>query len=261
MSDLSQTGRASSTVKRHSTVRQTGVRAPRTASPATAGSRRVFYSFLLLIAALGLLGVMLSGYFRVRQVEVVGAGVPRQEIVQTSGVTGQNIFTVRSDEVVDRLNTIGQIAVQRVDTSFPGHVTIYARLRVAMVAWRRGNALYLLDPDGRIISQVGATKLPIISSANGSGALGPGVVAAVREAEQILPSAPGGAIAGFSFDNESGLTISAVAGWRAILGTGTPQTMVTRVAALVEFLKETANRPGLQTVDLRGRSPFAHYTQ
>lgn len=197
------------------------------------------------VPAIALLGLMagflfaaLSGQFSVRQIRVVGEGLPVARIDQSAGVVGKNIFTVRSDAVIANLAGVQEVAVRRVDVTFPDRVTIYARMRQAMVAWRTAAGLFWLDPDGRIIKSVKATTLPIITSAEQNGSLGPGVVEAVHEAVILLPAAPNGAIAGFHYDPRAGLTITGKSGWQAVVGMGGPRTMANRIAILAQFLRK-----------------------
>jgi cell division septal protein FtsQ len=174
---------------------------------------------------------------------------------------GQNIFTIQSDRVVSRLSNIREIAVRRVETDFPDRVTIYALMRTPLVAWRDGKALYELDPEGRIIRQVAATSLPVVVGSDTAGALGPGVVQAVRYAVITLPHAPGGAISVLRFDPKHGLTIAGRAGWTAIIGRGPPQTLVDRIATLSAILVNVQPRSDhLVYVDLRYRSPYARFS-
>jgi cell division septal protein FtsQ len=197
--------------------------------------------------------------FRVRQVQVVGTHLPVSEIVQAAGVSGRNIFTVRSDAVVEQVSTIPQIVVERVMTTFPDTVSIYARARIPMVGWRPTKGkLFLLDPNGMVIEAVRATTLPVIVGSAPGGRLGSGVVAAVRFAVEALRRVPNGAIALFRFGPRTGLVIVGRAGWRAELGRGTPQTLVNRVAALEALLRTIGNRP-LLYVDLRYRTPYATF--
>ena len=258
---VGQTGRTSR--PRAQARVNTGVRRQTPQQKAESRSRPqpLVWSLLLLAISISLLAAMLDGKFRVQHVTVAGRGLPRGEVIRASGLMGQNIFSVRSDQVIERLAAVGQIAVQRVDTSFPNQVTIYARRRVPMVGWRRGQSLFLLDPDGRIIRQVRTTTLPIITGTDGNDTLGPGAVTAVREAVRLLPATPGGAIAGFTYDRRSGLSITGAAGWHAIVGTGSPQTMVTRVAILVSVLRQKPQNNGLplRLVNLRGPGPYVHY--
>lgn len=238
---------------------RTGARARNGAVAKKGASTRVhpvMWSLLVLGASLAMLAAIGAGMFRVQHVRVVGKALPRAEIIQRSGLLGENIFTVQSDEVVSRLAGVGIVAVRRVDVSFPDQVTIYARRRIAMVAWQRGHSLYLLDPDGHVIQQVRAAKLPIIRSGPEGGKLGPGVVTAVREAVRLLPTAPRGAIAGFTFGPVHGLIIDGVAGWHARVGFGSPETMVTRLATLVDLLRRLQDQPLRPWIVLDTPSPY-----
>lgn len=219
------------------------------------------WPLLAFVACVVGLAVALAGIFTVRQVVVVGTNLPRSQIQQVADVSGHNVFTVRSDTVVTRLGAIPQIVVQRVETSFPGRVTIYARERIAMAAWQQaGGGLYLVDPNGGIISQVKTTTLPIIAGTAPDGKLGPGIVAAVRYAVRQLPQEPKGAIAGFHVTEQTGLTVTGKSGWTADIGRGSPQTLVNRIAALAGFLNSIRNRPQpLKSVDLRYRVPYATF--
>lgn len=222
---------------------------------------RFVWPLLALLACAAGLGAAFTGVFTVRQIDIVGHNLPRTTIARVADVSGHNIFRVRSDGVVSRLASIPQIVVQRVQTSFPDRVTIYARERVAMAAWRQaGGNLFLVDPNGRIITQVKTTTLPIIAGTAPGSKLGAGVVAAVRYAMQQLPNEPNGAIAGFRFDRGTGLTITGRSGWTADVGSGSPQTLTARVATLAGFLARIRNRPQqLKSVDLRYRSPYATF--
>lgn len=214
----------------------------------------------LFVLCCGLLGAAAGGAFTVRQVVVVGSNLPETAIVATADVTGQNIFRVRSDVVVRRVAGIRQIAVDRVDTEFPDRVVIYARRRIPFVAWKDGPVLYLLDRDGRVITNTSSTTLPVIVGTAPRTSLGPGVVAAVRYAMDTLPGAPKGAIAGFKLDPTHGLTIVAQAGWVAYLGNGTPQALVDRIATLATALRSPKAQAGqIQYVDLRHKSDYFHF--
>lgn len=236
---------------------------PRT--PSNGGSRwripPALWTLLGLLACIGCLWAAFSGKFTVREVRVVGVNVPSDEIVAASGLVGQNIFTVQSDNVVRRLSSVREIAVRRVETDFPDTVTIYALMRTPLVAWRDGKALYELDPEGRIIRQVATTSLPVVIGPATAGSLGPGVVQAVRYAVVTLPRDPNGAIATLRFEPGNGLTITGRAGWTAIIGRGRAQTMVNRIATLSAVLVKVQSRPDhLVFVDLRYRSPFARFS-
>ena len=186
-------------------------------------------------------------------------------MVNAAAVRGQNIFTVRSDQVVARLIRVREIVVQRVETSLPDQVTIYASLRIGRIAVQRGRQLYEVDSSGAMIRQVQTTRLPVVRVGAAPcacpGALGPGVVAAVRYAVRALRTVPSGSVLAFRYTSANGFIIVGRAGWRAMLGSGNPQTLVNRVATLVSFLASIQGRPAhLQLVDLRGSAPYAKFS-
>ena len=220
-------------------------------------------SLLLLVACLGFLGAAAAGSFRVRRVEVVGHDLPRATIIRVAGVMGKNIFRVRSDAVVARLDAVRSIVVRRVDTAFPDTVTIYASARAPLVAWQQGRSLFELDADGRVIRQVRRTDLPVIIGADRTQRVvaAPDMVRAVRYAVQTLPAVPDGAIETFQLDGRSGLTIIGRTGWTAEIGTGTEQTLVNRVATLAAVLARMHSQARrLKYANLRYRVPYARYS-
>ncbi len=208
--------------------------------------------------SLGFLLAAISGQFTVRQIEVVGENLPAAAIEQSARVEGANIFMVRTDAVVTNLQGVQEVAVRRVDVSFPDRVVIYARLRRAMAAWRTSGGLFLLDPEGRIIKSVKSTALPVITSTEKNGSLGPGIVEAVREAVVLLPSAPDGAVSAFTYDPRIGLTITGRSGWQAVVGSGSRRAMVNRIATLAGLLGKLHQQGrSFSRVDLRTKAPYA----
>lgn len=195
---------------------------------------------------------------------MVGSNLPVDRIIRASRVYDQNIFRIRSDQVVARLSGVPEVTVDRVETAFPDRVTIRARLRRAMVAWQSRGGLYLVDPQGNLIDRVRSTTLPVITGVNGGGdqpSLGPGIVQAVRYAVQLLPASTGGGIAAFSFNHQAGLSIVGRPGWQAQIGAGNAQTLVQRIATLAAFLRSIGPRvQKLKSVDLRSSTPYAVYT-
>jgi cell division septal protein FtsQ len=224
------------------------------------GLHPVVPSILALLLCLAALGVAFAGVFKVKAIQVVGPGLPQARIAALSGVSGANIFTVRSDVVVARLSTIREIVVTGVETSFPDRIIVHAQMRPSLVAWQTPNGLFVLDLNGRVIDRVARTTLPIIQGADRNGGFGPGIVEAVRYSVQALPSAPKGAIATFHYDRKSGLTIEGRAGWHAVVGMGGPVELVRRIAELVAVLQKAPQRSEtLVTLDLRYAKPVARF--
>jgi hypothetical protein len=237
-------------------------RAPPRGRAATQGGglHAVIPSAVALLLCLAALAIAFAGMFKVKTVEVVGPGLPQARIVAVAGVSGTNIFTLKSDAVVARLSGIREIVVTGVETSFPDRVTIHAQLRPSLVAWQTPNGLFVLDLDGRVIDRVAHTTLPIILGSDRNGGFGPGIVEAVRYAVQALPPAPKGAIATFHYDRTSGLTIDGRAGWHAVVGTGGPVELVRRIAELIAVLhKAPTLSERLVTLDLRFAKPVARF--
>lgn len=213
-------------------------------------------AFAGLILCFGVLGACVSGVFKVRTVQVVGRNLPAALVVQDAGVTGENIFTVNTDRVIDRLAAVPSIQVLKVETAFPSTVTIVARARLAVAAWQRGKTYTLLDAAGTPMGTAAATTLPAVT---GNRLPSVGQVAAVRYALVTLPKQPDGRTSGFDIDARYGLQIVGASGWTANLGDGSSQAMVDRVAALANILGQMPARgQHLKDADLRFGQAVAH---
>jgi cell division septal protein FtsQ len=212
------------------------------------------------MACLGFLAAAVAGEFRVRHVDVIGVGVASDEVIQASDVVGENIFTLRSDQVVSRLAALPDIEVLRVDTSFPSSVKIYVHRRLAVAAWNENGQLFAVDARGVVLSRLKSTRLPLVTGASPNGHLDPGTVAAVIYAWQTLPAQPNGALSTIRYDPLTGLTLVARGEWTASVGKGTPLRLVSRVATLASFLHNSQVRGKvLRYVDLRYRPAYARF--
>jgi cell division septal protein FtsQ len=215
---------------------------------------------LLLLACVAFLAAAVAGEFRVRHVDVVGASVASDEVVQASDVLGENIFIVRSDQVIRRLASLHDVEVRRVDLSFPFSVTIYINQRTAVIAWNDMGRLFEVDARGIVLRQVKSSSLPLVTGPSPDGALDPGTVEGVRYAAQLWPVTPTGILAAIRYDPRSGLSLVARANWTATLGKGTAQLLVSRIATLDGFLHNSQVKARhLLVVDLRYRPPFARF--
>lgn len=219
-------------------------------------------SIAALILVLAGLAACAAGVFKVRHVEVVGSGLPAAEMVRTADVMDHNIFRVRADAVVQRLQALPQIEVSRVDTAFPDTVTIYAALRRPYIGWRVGGVTYLLDDHGRIIERAPETALPVIVGAPGAQPPGFPVLQAALYAVSALSVVPDGNVGGLRLDPARGLVVDGQAGWHATVGTGSAQTLVTRVATLAALLRKlNAQHERLAFADLRLGQPYFRVRQ
>lgn len=229
--------------------------------PRAPRSLRGLLSAAALLACLAAIGAALSGSFTVQRVVVVGSGLPTATIVSAAQLSGKNIFRLRADQVVSRLDQqVHQIAVTRVATSFPNQVTIYARLRRPLVAWQSNQGLVLLDAEGWIIGSVAKTNLPIISGDGAARGVPPSIIRAVSYAFRVLPASGPGAINAFQVQPRTGLVIVDRSGWSADIGHGTAQTLVNRIATLGSVLQAIqAQGKRLQFIDLRYRVPYIRY--
>lgn len=221
----------------------------------TRTGRKPLVTLLALLACLAALAAGLGGVLTVRNVDVIGPHLPSGTIVQAAGVTGQNIFAVRADQVIDRLSTVPSIEVTRVETSFPDTVRVYASARQPVVVWRSANGLYLVDRTGFPFARVATTNLPIVSG--GTRPPDADTIVAIRYATRLLAAAPNGALSSFAVNPGAGLTITGHSGWKALLGQGSAQIMVTRVATLADLLRVLAGKAQhFSLLDLRGSQPY-----
>jgi cell division septal protein FtsQ len=200
------------------------------------------------------LAACVFGLFTVRSVQIVGTNLPTALMVQAAAVSGQNIFSVRSDQVIQRLGSVPSIDVTSVTTDFPDRVVIHATARRPVVIWRSPHGALLVDRYGHVIGPAGSAMLPSIASPQLPGSDG---IAAALYATRLLPPEPDGTVAGLVADPRLGLTIRGVSGWRAVLGSGAAQVLVTRVATLQSLLAAIAqHNQRLAYADLRFRGGY-----
>jgi cell division protein FtsQ len=223
-------------------------------TPSRSGRNRQLVPIVLLAGCLAALAAVGAGVFKVRTVEVRGANIPAAQIAAAAQVTGQNIFMVRTDDIIDRLDQLPAIEVTKVETAFPDRVIIYAQPRTPAIAWQTRDGIHLIDATGVDIGPVTRTRLPLV--VGGDRPPSADMVEAIQYAVSALPRAPGGTIAGFSLDPSTGLAVNAQAGWKAVLGRGTAQTLVKRVATLVALLRALVGKQPPVYIDLRYREPY-----
>lgn len=117
--------------------------------------RRALAALVLLATAGAIWGVVASPVFGVRTVAVEGADLTGDDAVRAAldlrGTT-PNAFTLATDRLRERLLALPAVADAEVAVGLPGMLRVRVTEREPVLAWRLGDALFLVDRDGRIIA-------------------------------------------------------------------------------------------------------------
>ncbi len=122
---------------------------------------RAIAALAVLAAAAGTWGVTASAAFAVRGVAIAGIHLTSSAAVQSAlgmavGGAGQNAFTLRTDELRDRLLELPTIADADVRVALPGSLQVTVTERVPILVWQVGASRLLVDRDGSVIADAGA---------------------------------------------------------------------------------------------------------
>jgi cell division septal protein FtsQ len=226
-------------------------------------ARSLLLSCVLLCASIGaFIFVLVSPVFRISHIVVVGAHVPANQLAAAARISGKNIFTVRTADILRRLQQIPEVIITGVSLDLPNTLTISAQLRRPVVAWAQVGALYLVDGQGRVLYRVQHTNLPIVHDYT-SEHIRPGdylnaaVTRAVIYTQQMLANSR---IEEYSLGQQRGIIIRSADGWQAVLGIPTGRALATRIAILRALLTQTQHHDQhLLYVDLRYRIPYATF--
>jgi len=198
---------------------------------------------LALLATAGLIwGAVASPVFRVRTITIDGAGLTGTDAVRAALAlpsTPANAFTVATDVLRERLLALPTVDDAEVHVGLPGTLGIRVAEREPVLAWRFGDALLLVDRDGRVLADAAApgaaaaadaaAGLPLVTDLRAAGS-GPVVGGQIdpREldvatrllpltAEEVGSSAPGMEV---SIDDEDGwkLVPTVEDPWVAVFG-------------------------------------------
>lgn len=177
------------------------------------------YALFIIVAAL-LVGFFAAPAFRVSRVTVTGAVQARSEIEAATGVVGADIYTMNAAAIWDAVWRVPNVLPCGVTLSFPNSVTVCARMRQPVLGWDTGDALYLVDKYGRIISTARTTSLPILrDTTHIPRAVGKNVNPwIVTSTKWVLRQMPHAAIDGFTLRIKHGVVVRSAHHWRAILG-------------------------------------------
>ncbi len=122
---------------------------------------RAIAALAVLAAAAGTWGVTASAAFAVRGVDIGGVHLTSTAAVQsalgvTLGEVGPNAFTLRTDELRDRLLALPTVAGADVRVVLPGSLQVTITERTPILVWKVGTSRLLVDHDGFVIADAGA---------------------------------------------------------------------------------------------------------
>jgi cell division protein FtsQ len=128
---------------------------------------------LALLATAGLIwGVVASPVFALKAIEIDGAALTGEDAVRAALALPSpppNTFTLATDALRARLLALPAVADAEVGVSLPGTVHVRLTERKPVLAWRRGDGLYLVDRDGRVVADAAApgAAAAAVSAADG----------------------------------------------------------------------------------------------
>lgn len=236
---------------------------PRTRSPDSRPiiQRPLTCYLALALSLMVLFAIFIVPVFRVNRVVVVAnsGSIPVARIVEASRAQGQNIFELRSSDILSRVEAVPEVAVTQVDISLPGTVTIHASARRAVLIWTQAKASFAVDNQGRVLYPVQHSQLPRVrafvrGNVRPGQFLDPSLVLAVTYTHRVLRRA---GLTGYIVGEKRGLILESDRGWSAVLGRPGPRSLVERVATLQSLLGNASTGRHLTFIDLRYSTPFA----
>jgi cell division protein FtsQ len=182
---------------------------------------------VLLAASLGAYGVVSAGFFRVRNVEVVGAAnVSIDDIVHAADAEGRELFLVNllaARRGVERVPGIKRAQVQR---RWPRRVVVTVEERTPVAVWSTAGTAYAVDSEGIVLDFVPDPAMVTIHQTDGAGGLlaedrvdGDAVNLALRLYDS-LPASVGQRAARFEWSRRAGLEVTTDRGMRVRFGDG-----------------------------------------
>ncbi len=198
----------------------------------------------LLLGLAGLYGAVSSDAFAVRRTDVSGlTWTGRDAVLAALAIPAdQNLFTLRTSDLEDRLSTIPAIRVARVSIALPDEVRVAVTERTALLVWQVGDVRFLVDDAGLLFSQLDgsspdAAGLPVLDDQRAASAgltvgstLDPVVLDAALRLGSLRPADVGSAAARLDLrlDDTSGFVVKAPGvGWTAVFGFYTPTLRTT----------------------------------
>ena len=239
-------------------IRRGSARRTRPVRRASAGITPVRAGALLVVLAglAGLYGLSASSAFTVRHTKVTGATwTPQGTILAALAIpAGQNLFTVSSTQLAQRIDTIPALRGVSVTVSLPDTVTVSVTERQALLVWQAGDHRFLVDETGLLFGELGgsppaaAASLPVVDDARAASAtlalgatLDPVTLDAALRLGSLKPDDIGSSATSLAIrlDDTNGFTVASVPdGWTSVFGFYTPTLRTTDlIPAQVRLLR------------------------
>lgn len=213
---------------------------------------------LLLVMTLGWFTwqCLTSPTFKVDAPEVVGnRTLPASELAAvTRSFIGQNIFLIDRGQVAAAVRALPGVKDVRVDLILPNRLIINIQDQEPQVIWEVRGIQYWVDSNGVVIrpGNVEGKYLLIIDPNPQARPLERGqqvdkqAIATVQQLNSLLA----GVVKSYEWSSNSGITVVAQEGWRAIIGWD--DRLEAKVEVLRAILKYAAERRlSLKTIDVR----------
>jgi cell division protein FtsQ len=227
-----------------------GVRRTKPVKRASAGILtpvRAGAALALLVAAGGLYGAMASDAFVARTTTVSGNTWTSEDAIRAALAVpaGQNVFTLGTDDLEQRVEQIPAVAGAEVSVALPDRVEVAVAEREALLAWAVGSRRFLVDAGGTLFGELGddppeaAAALPLVADHRAASAylevgdtLEPVTLDAALRLGSLAPAdvGSGGDAVGVRIDDENGYVLHGEPdGWNAIFGFYTPTLRTTEL--------------------------------
>ena len=224
-----------------------GVRRTRSVRRASAGltPTRAGALLALLLGLAGLYGIVASGAFTVRQIEITGlTWTDREEVLAALDIPGdQNLFTVRTGDLEHRLQDLPAISGASIGVALPDTLNVDVTEREALLVWQVGDHRFLVDETGTLFDELiepvpaAAESLPVVDDRRElsvaltvGSTLDPVILDAALRLGSLRPVDVGSAAPRLTLriDDDSGFVVRAPAiGWTAVFGFYTPTLRTT----------------------------------
>lgn len=184
----------------------------------------------LVVALTGFLAVQRtvdSGYFRVQQVTVQGAGaLSEPTLIAAADVIGRQFWQVQTATAAERVAALPGVKTARVQRALPNSVTLTVEGRLPAVVWQIGRADYVVDDEGYVLDGAPINGLPAVMQVDGPAALSPGervdpdAVQLAMKLGALVPAETGQRVTRFEYSSAAGFDVVLDRGPRVRLGDG-----------------------------------------